>query len=309
MPKIDDVAYLVRMIGNKFYSQSRDLVEKMADQERQNGRELSARKLEEALRNWTDAKLIELPENIKGKVWLEEPKFSLDKLYLNETVKNEVQVFIRERNSRDKLREAGLTIRNRILLAGPPGNGKTSLAEALAKELELPFLSIKLHEVIGSHMGETGSSLGEIFKHAQFNNCLIFLDELDCLGSKRNSGSQAGSDKERNSIVNILLTNLDRLPDGSIVIGATNLPESIDGALERRFNIKLWLDGPNDEQIEVFIEEYQQSLGVILPCSTTKLLSLSGRPWSRISEFCTNEHRGLILGEENSNFGEWVGRK
>jgi len=85
----------------------------------------------------------------------------------------------------DILLDSGLKPRNRILLAGPPGNGKTSLAEALARELELPFLSIKLHELIGSHMGETGSNLGEIFKHAQSSNCLIFLDELDCLGSKR----------------------------------------------------------------------------------------------------------------------------
>ena len=304
MPKIDDVAYLVQMIGNKDYIRARSSVEKMVEQERQSGRERAARQLELSLRNWTDAKLVELPSNVQNLVWSEEPKFSLDELYLEGSVANAVQSFLLERVNTEILREAGLAPRNRILLAGPPGNGKTSLAEALAKELELPFLSIKLHETIEGHLGETASRLGKIFEYAQFNNCLVFLDELDCLGSCRTVGAE-NADRERNSIVHSLLTNLDRVPDGSIVVGATNLPESIDGALERRFNLKLWLDCPSDEQIKLFVGSYQLRYGVSLP----EFVDLSGKPWSRVAEFCTNMHRGLILGDENICHDEWVGRK
>lgn len=308
MPKIDDVAYLVQMIGNKDYIRARSSVEKMVEQERSGGRERAAKQLELSLRNWTDAKLIELPQSVQDLIWSEEPRFSLDKLYLDKDVRNEVQSFIKERTSLEKLRDAGLTARNRILLAGPPGNGKTSLAEALANELELPFLSIKLHETIEGHLGETASRLGKIFEYAQFNNCLVFMDELDCLGSQRRIGSE-GADRERNSIVNTLLTSMDHISDGSVIMGATNLAESIDGALERRFNLKLWLDVPDAEQIKVFIAEYQQEHGVAFPDLDMKLLYLSGRPWSRVSEFCTNEHRGLVLGKKNSNYGEWVGMR
>jgi len=275
----------------------------MAEQERQNGREQSAKKLEQSLINWTDAKLIELPQNVQNLVWAEEPIFSLSDLYLESSVMNAVQSFLLERVNTEVLRDAGLTARNRILLAGPPGNGKTSLAEALAKELELPFLSIKLHETIESHMGDTSSNLGKIFEYAHFNNCLIFIDELDCLGSQRMSGAE-NADRERNSIVNTILTNLDRIPNGSIVIGATNLHESIDGALERRFNLKLWLDCPSDEQIKLFIGSYQLKHGVSLP----EFTNLSGKPWSRVAEFCVNCHRCLILGEEDICHDEWVGR-
>ena len=303
MPKIDDVAYLVRIIGNKSYTQARDIVEKMADQERKNGRELSARKLEEALRNWTDAKLIELPGNVQKLVWTEESRFSLSDIYLDESIMKAVQSFLLERINLEVLRSAGLSPRNRILLAGPPGNGKTSLAEALAKELELPFLSIKLHETIESHMGGTASRIGKIFEYAQFNNCLVFLDELDCLGTRRNAGAEA-ADKERNSIVNSLLTNLDKVPCGSIIIGATNLPELIDGALERRFNLKLWLDCPSDEQVKTFVALYQLRHEISLP----EFADLSGKPWSRVVEFCVNCHRALILGDENICHDDWVGR-
>jgi len=306
VPKIDDVANLIQMIGNKDYTRARTSVEKMVEQERQNGRERAARQLEYSLRNWTDAKLIELPSNVQNLVWAEEPKFSLDKLYLNEDVRNEVQSFIRERTSLDKLRDAGLTARNRILLAGPPGNGKTSLAEALAKELELPFLSIKLHETIDGHLGETASRLGKIFEYAQFNNCLVFMDELDCLGSKRVVGAK-NADRERDSIVNTLITNLDRMPEGTIIMGATNLPEAIDGALERRFNLKLWLDTPDIEHTWELVTDYQRERGIVFPKSAM-LSDLSGKPWSRVSEFCLNEHRKLVLGEGGMSSSEWVGR-
>jgi len=304
MPKVDDVAYLVRMIGNKFYTQARDFVGKMAEQERQSGREQSAKKLEQALINWTDAKLIELPSNVQKLVWAEEPRFLLSELYLDKEVFGAIQSFLLDRINIEALEDAGLAPRNRILLAGPPGNGKTSLAEALANELELPFLSIKLHETIEGHLGETSSRLGRIFEYAKFNNCLIFLDELDCLGSQRTVGAE-NADRERNSIVNTLLTNLDRIPEGSIIIGATNLQEAIDGALERRFNLKLWLGNPSDEQIKLFVGSYQLQHSVSLP----EFSGLSGKSWSRVAEFCVNCHRALVLGDENVCHDDWVGRK
>ena len=304
MPRVDDVAYLVKMIGNKYYVQARELVEKMAEQERQNGREQSARKLEVSLINWTNAKLVELPSSVKNLIWSEEASFDLEDLYLSEDIMTEVQLFIKERKNSEKLKDAGLTARSRILLAGPPGNGKTSLAEALARQLDMPFLSVKLNEIIGSHMGDTSSRLGKIFEYAQFNNCLVLLDELDCLGSKRSMGGE-GADKERNSIVNTLLTNLDHIPDGSIIVGGTNFPEAIDGALERRFNLKLWLGNPSDDQIKLYVVSYQLKHGVNLK----EFSGLSGNPWSRISEFCINGHRNIILGEARSNADDWVGKE
>ena len=289
MPKIDDVILLINSISSRNYGHARRCVEAMiANEHSANNRQ----KLERALSRWPNQTLVELPREIKSLVWSEEPKRTLDSLYLDPAVTTEIQRFLMERTKSEEIRTAGLSVRNRVLLSGPPGNGKTSLAEALAKSLGLTFLPIKLHSVLAGTMGHTSKNIGSLFDYAMFNSTLLFFDELDAIGSTRHQGG-SGSDKEYNSIMNTLLMASDRLPDTSIIVGATNMPEMLDPALERRFDLKLWLGSPTDSQIEKYLADYQAIHSVEFP---ELFNELQGSPWSRIAEFCTNKHKSIIMG-------------
>ncbi|KLU61743.1 ATP-dependent zinc metalloprotease FtsH 2 [Peptococcaceae bacterium CEB3] len=301
MPKLDHVLSLINTVGQRDYRRARQCVEAMIAQERQNRREQAAKSLERALNHWPNQSMVELPQDVSRFVWSEQPKRSLDSLYLTVDVQKEIRRFFNEWEHAEQIQEAGLSLTNKLLLTGPPGNGKTSLAEALAKSFGLTFLPIKLHTVIDGHMGSSGKNLGKLFEFASFNNVVLFIDELDAIGSFRSSGVGDAATKEYNVVVNTLLTNLDRFPDTGVVIGATNLPDALDPALERRFNIKLWLDNPTEAQIEAYLDDYQQAHSVrLFPESVSHL---AGLPWSRIEEFCMNKHKDLILGEFRTSTG------
>lgn len=304
MPKLDDVLPLISAIGQRDYRGAGRTVEVMIANERKNNREQAARSLERAYKGWPNQNLIELPRDVSPLVWSEEPKRELDSLYLNPDIKAEVDRFLSEREKAEQIREAGLPVTHKVLLAGPPGNGKTSLAEALAKSLRLTFLPVKLHTVIESYIGRSGKNLGKLFEYALFNNTLLFIDELDAMGSSRGIGGEA-STKEYNIVVNALLMNLDRLPDTSVIIGATNLPVAIDPALERRFSLKLWLDNPTEFQIDRYLSDYQRAHNVQLRQESALL---DGLPWSRIEEFCVKKHKNTILEGSGSDALDWVGR-
>ncbi|MEN6566363.1 MAG: AAA family ATPase [Veillonellales bacterium] len=105
-------------------------------------RDMSAAKLSAALRQWgnLDSKMVELPQNLKPFIFDTTKQKSLSEIYLDNAIKTEIYRFIKERDKLEVLRDAGLPMRNRILLAGPPGNGKTSLAGAIGKELGYRFM-------------------------------------------------------------------------------------------------------------------------------------------------------------------------
>ncbi len=155
MPKIDDVVNLISAVGQKDYRHARQFVEAMIANERRSNRLQAATSLERALKRWPEHQMAEAPQNIKSLVWSDAPKWSLDSLYLNSDIKSEIEYFLNERAHSEQIRNAGLPIRNRILLAGPPGNGKSSLADALANVLGLTFDSVKLHTLINSYLGSS----------------------------------------------------------------------------------------------------------------------------------------------------------
>lgn len=190
------------------------------------------------------------------------------------------------------------------MLAGPPGNGKTSLASALANELDLQLVSVKMHSLIDSHMGVSSQNIGKIFEYAMMNDCLLFIDEFDAIGSQRNKGAES-SGKEYNNIVTTLLTNIDRLPDTCVLIAATNMLDVIDPAIQRRFDMNLWMDNPSVTHIEKYIVKYQSEHDVCFGTSAQSLASrLEGKPWSEIEKTCIDLHKELILDSQSGWFGK-----
>lgn len=148
-----------------------------------------------------------------------------------------------------KYTEAGASMPKGILLVGPPGTGKTMLAKAVAGEANVPFFSISGSEFVEMFVGMGASKVRDLFKQAKEKApCIVFIDEIDAIGQKRNSGGIGGND-EREQTLNQLLTEMDGFEgnNGVIILAATNRPDSLDPALTRpgRFDRRVPVELPD----------------------------------------------------------------
>ena len=148
-----------------------------------------------------------------------------------------------------KYEEIGASMPKGILLVGPPGTGKTMLAKAVAGESNVPFFSISGSEFVEMFVGMGASKVRDLFKQAKEKApCIVFIDEIDAIGQKRNSGQLGGND-EREQTLNQLLTEMDGFDatKGVVILAATNRPESLDPALTRpgRFDRRVPVELPD----------------------------------------------------------------
>ena len=148
-----------------------------------------------------------------------------------------------------------------ILLEGPPGNGKTMLAQALATEANVNFLAVNASDLTDKFIGETGKSVRKLFDKAKQNApCILFVDEIDAIGSKRSSTPEGAIEKELNGVINTLLTKLDGISDcaGVTVIAATNMASSLDPALVRpgRFDKHFYIPNPDGNARKDLLAHY-----------------------------------------------------
>jgi hypothetical protein len=123
------------------------------------------------------------------------PQRRLSDLLLPAITRDACEALIEEQRRADVLRSHGLEPRHRVLLAGPPGNGKTSVAEALAEALSVPLLTVRYEAVIGSFLGETASRLRKVFDFARTTPCVLFFDEFDVIGKERGGYPRDWRDK------------------------------------------------------------------------------------------------------------------
>lgn len=149
----------------------------------------------------------------------------------------------------DKYKEIGASMPKGILLVGPPGTGKTMLAKAVAGEANVPFFSMSGSEFVEMFVGMGASKVRDLFKQAKEKApCIVFIDEIDAIGKKRDSGMHGGND-EREQTLNQLLTEMDGFEGntGVILLAATNRPESLDPALTRpgRFDRRVPVELPD----------------------------------------------------------------
>ena len=124
-----------------------------------------------------------------------------------------------EAGSAALLRSHSLEPRHTILLIGPPGTGKTSLAGAIAAELALPFLTVRYEGLVGSYLGETAGRLQEVVDYVSRTPCVLFFDEFDSVGKERSDAQETGEIKR---VVSSLLLQMDALPSHCVVVCATN---------------------------------------------------------------------------------------
>jgi len=147
------------------------------------------------------------------------------------------------------LSSKGIKRRNKLLLVGSPGCGKSFAAQAIANELGLPHYIVRFDAVIGAYLGQTAIHLRELFRFVSDNPCVLLFDEIDALGKQRGNPLDVG---ELDRIVIALMQELEFLETQGLVIATSNLPENLDRALWRRFDLILHFPRPSGSELTAY---------------------------------------------------------
>ncbi len=217
----------------------------------------------------------------------------INELILTSQAKETIDELVAEHQRADLLRSYNLEPRNRVLLAGPPGNGKTTLAEALADSLGVSLLVVRYEAVIGSYLGETAQRIARVFDHARSRHCVLLFDEFDAVGKERGDAHETGEIKR---VVSSLLLQIDALPSYVVVVAASNHPELLDRAAWRRFQIRLELRQPTLPQIAKWLSEFERRSGYSFEVQRKEFArKLRGLSFAEIEDFCTDLLRKQVL--------------
>lgn len=174
-------------------------------------------------------------------------------MILAEAVEKRFRRIEREYAARDRLAHYGLRYRQKILLYGSPGCGKTLGAERLAWNTGLPLLKVRFDAMVSSYLGETASNLRLVFDKASENPCLLFLDECDSIAKSREDMQEVG---EMKRVVNTFLQILDDYEASSgLLVAATNLDKSLDSALWRRFDDVIEVPKPGKDELKSILKQ------------------------------------------------------
>lgn len=175
----------------------------------------------------------------------------LSDMVLSSSVQETLERIIKEQQKFNELRQYNLMPRRKLLLTGPPGCGKTMTAEALSSELAIPLFSIRLDGLISRYMGETIAKLKQIFNVMNTKRGVYLFDEFDSIGSNRSYGNDVGEIKR---VLNSFLLFIENDRSNSLIIAATNMQESLDKALFRRFDDIIEYPLPDKEEIATLLQ-------------------------------------------------------
>jgi SpoVK/Ycf46/Vps4 family AAA+-type ATPase len=221
------------------------------------------------------------------------PQRKFDEIVLPSGVKEICQELVQEHMRADLLRSYGLEPRNKVLLIGAPGNGKTSLAEAIAESLMVPMLVVRYESIVGSYLGETSVRLKNLIEYARTRRCVLFFDEFDTLGKERGDTHETGEIKR---VVSSLLLQIDSIPSHVVVIAATNHPELLDRAVWRRFQIRAELPLPTKDGLIEWFQSFIKKSSVKFGFSAKDLAEkMLGANYAEVEEFARNVLRKVVL--------------
>lgn len=267
MARSDLLVSLVRSSATGDTRAFRRTVEAIVAEERAKQHHIVAERLERALLsgNGTTGTGERRPTTDLGKArdFVAEvvPKRRLEDLILPANTRLAADQLIEEQQRASLLRSHSLEPRHRALFVGPPGNGKTSLAEAIAEALAIPFFVVRYESMIGSFLGETAARLKRVFDYSRTTPCVLFFDEFDAVGKERGDIHETGEIKR---VVTSLLMQIDDLPSYVVIIAATNHAELLDRAVWRRFELRLSLPAPDDTQVSRYLEQLSAATAIQL---------------------------------------------
>jgi len=203
----------------------------------------------------------------------------------------------REYAARDRLAHYGLKYRQKILLYGSPGCGKTMGAERIAWNTGLPLVKVRFDAMVSSYLGETATNLREVFEPAAANPCLLFIDECDALAKSREDAQEVGEIKR---VVNTFLQLLDEYEvSNGLLIAATNLTKFLDEAVWRRFDDVIEVPKPTDPEIRTILKQTLASVEVGSVDWEAIVQKLVGFSAAQIVKITQNAAKRAILDRED----------
>ena len=205
--------------------------------------------------------------NSNAKVYVKDSAGSIkfDDVAGEDEAKENLSEIVNYLHDPSKYRDIGASMPKGILLVGPPGTGKTMLAKAVAGEANVPFFSMSGSEFVEMFVGMGASKVRDLFKQAKEKApCIVFIDEIDAIGKKRDGGKFGGGNDEREQTLNQLLTEMDGFEgsNGVIILAATNRPESLDPALTRpgRFDRRVPVELPDLQGREAILRVHAKKI-------------------------------------------------
>jgi len=245
----------------------------------------------------------ELNDSVYGII----PRKKLSELVLSKKISEQINDLVEEHNRRDILRSYNLEPKSKVLLYGPPGNGKTSVAEALAESLSLPFFFLKYEDVIESYLGSSAKKLDKVFDYVKGQRCVFFMDEFESIAKERGDEFDSGEIKR---IVSSLLLQIDSLPSHVILVAATNHTKLVDKAFWRRFQLHINFPNPNQTMIKNWFKLYEKIHNRNLGFSPDELsINFKGSNFSELEEFTLDVFRKYVLQLPDENIKKITAKK
>lgn len=301
MAQADLIVRLIKSVSNSDQTEFQKVAEDLIAEEKRKGHRILAERMFKALRPpYNGSRSSTQLQNTQTDVFFETtPERGLSSLFMSSTDESLILELIEEQHRSELLHSHNLKARHRLLLTGPPGNGKTTLAEALAHELMYPLIVIRYESLIGSYLGETSSRIKNVLDYAKTQRCVLFFDEFETLAKERGDTRETGEIKR---IVSSLLLQTDALPDYVVLVAASNHPELLDRAVWRRFQVKIELPPPSRRQLSVFISHLSAQCEIEFGYSSETLAkALLGSSFSEAEQFCLDIARRVVLSRHSTN--------
>ncbi|ENU29092.1 MULTISPECIES: AAA family ATPase [unclassified Acinetobacter] len=210
-------------------------------------------------------------------------------------IQDQVDEFLKFIDKAALLDEEGVGIAPSMMIYGPPGCGKTALANYIAARLDLPLITARCDSLISSYLGSTSKNLRNLFEHAASRPCVLFLDEFDSLAKARDDQHELG---ELKRVVVSLLQNIDNLPTNTILLAATNHHELLDPAVWRRFAYRIQIPLPERNIREALLKQF---LGKYEPTNLKSIVDASkNMNGAIIKQACQATIRNAILNDKKT---------
>lgn len=237
--------------------------------------------------------IIEAQRELQDLLEVERPRLGIENMVLSKNVQESLNRILNEQSKLDILLHHNLEPRRKLLLVGPPGCGKTMTAKAIAGNLDIPLFIVRLDGLISRYMGESIAKLRLIFDSMYQHRAVYLFDEFDSIGTNRNYGNDVGEIKR---VLNSFLMNIEKNSSRSIIIAATNLPESLDKALFRRFDDVIKYPLPSEKEIYKLIKHHFINYKMT-PHKSLTLISKNalGLSFAEITSACNDAIKKMIL--------------
>ena len=182
--------------------------------------------------------------------------FQADRYYARPAESKVIADVVKMKAIADRMSEMNIPYKNTTLLYGESGTGKTELGKYIAYSLNLPFFYINFASTIDSYMGSTAKNIHKVFNFCNSIPCVLMLDEVDCIATRREATGSRGADGELERTTVSIMQELDRLPNHVTLIAATNRLDMVDEALLRRFSIRHEIKNMTEEELQGLVNQF-----------------------------------------------------